>query len=372
MQTADAPSSNRFSHFYCESAVVTDVNRQTWTCTVQTVHSSKTYAGVQWSSPYHHYTGGEGIHFMPEVGAHCFLAMPNDGTPAFIMAFVAPPAVKTASSDAPIRSNENPGGSTTDVSYQSNRLDLNPGDLAMTTRDGNFLILRRGGIVQLGATPMAQRLYVPVRNFIHDFAENYELATPAGDVTWLVDRPELDPAGKAACSWTFHLQEFATDKMATVRVRHLPLAAAGGQKAAWEVSVAPNSIDRSSGAVGSATYTMLVTTSGEFTEMVGASRSIEIKANDELKIGGDQTTAVTGASKLTAKSVFVEASANATMVGKLVKLGDANATQPGVLGNALVEWARAALIDTPMGPMPFTQPTLAALLDVLSKTVMLK
>jgi hypothetical protein len=371
-QTKDGPSSNRFSPFYCELAVVTDVNRKTWTCTVQTTHSSKTHNNVQWGSPYHHFKGGEGFHYIPEVGARCYVAAPVDNTPPFVLCFISPPAVMSAENDDPARSTSEPGGSSTDVSYQGNRPDMNPGDMAMTTRDGNFIILRRGGRLQLGATPLAQRIMVPVRNFVHDYAENYELATPGGDVTWTIDRPELDPAGKAPASWVFHLNEYSTDKNATVRVRHLPLVDAGAKKTAWEVQVAPNNIDRSTGKVSSPTYTMMLLTSGNFTEMIGADRTVEVKGNDNLTIGGSQTTKVTGDSKLTAKGVSIEASATAVLAGKTTKLGDAGATEPGMLGNAFMQWAQTAIIQTPSGPGKFHALSLSNLQKVLSKKVFLK
>lgn len=372
MQTKDAPSSHRFSHFVCQQAVVIDVNRSNWTCSLQTVHGAQTMGDVQWSSPYHHYTGGEGFHFIPEVGAHCWVAMPSDNTPAFILAFRAPPAVLTTKGNDPARSSEDPGGSPTDVTYQSNRLDLNPGDLAMTTRDGNMLILRRGGVLQIGATALCQRIFVPIRNFIHDYCENYEMATPAGDVAWIVDRPELDPIGKPPCSWSFHMREFATDKHATVRVRHLPLADAGAKKAAWEVTIAPNGIDRDSGSVTSATYTLLILTNGDQTEMIGANRSIEVKGNDNLKVGGNQKTTVIGNSELSAANVKIVASTQAVLAGASVNVGAEVATEPAVLGNQLITWAQSAMVDTPMGPMPLTAASQAALMNVLSKTVMLK
>lgn len=399
-----APSSSDFSHFVCEEATVLDVNRQNWTCRVATTYSSKVLSDVPWSVPYHHFADGEGFHFMPEPGAKCYLAQPNDQTPAFIMCFVAPPAQKLATSDAPLRQDGSSGGGS-DVSYQSKRPDLNPGDIALTTRDGNFLILRRGGVVQLGATPLAQRVVVPVRNFVHDYAENYELATPGGDVSWIIDRPELDATGQPASSYTFHLREFATDKNATVRVRHLPLAAAGGKKSAWEVHIAPNKIDTQKGAVGSPVYTMMVLLDGTKAEMVGANRTTEVQGDDELTVHGKRTTTVDkddtlhvngrlavtalkdaelsalnlllnakGNMMLSPKANFiVSAKAAATIGGTAVQLGGPEAVHPAVYGDLLVAWLASAVITTQTGgPGAFAPSSLALLQEMLSKTVFLK
>lgn len=368
----DAPSTNRFAPFYCERAVIMDVNRSTWTCTLSTVTSAKTFRDVQWASPYHHHLQGEGIHYMPEVGAHCFVASPVDGSPSFVLCFVAPPATKTATGDAPMRSTGDPAGSPTDVTYQSNRLDLNPGDIALTTRDENFLILRRGGVVQLGATPLAQRIFIPIRNFIRDYAENYELATPAGEVSWIIDRPEFDPAGRAPCSWSFHLREYATDKNATVRVRHLPLADAGGKKTAWEVQVAPNGVDAEGGTVTGATYSMLLLTDGTQTEMIGASREVTVKGNDTLTVEGALAMTAHGPVTLEGQALALSASGSAVLDGAQVKLGGEDATHPAVLGDMLVQWLSGALVMTRQGPAPFSPASIAQLSRILSQKVQLK
>jgi hypothetical protein len=371
--TRDAPSSNAFSPFYCERAVITDVNRANWTCSLQTIHSQKSMRDVQWASPYHHYRQGEGFHFMPEPGAYCFVAMPVDGSPAFVMSFVAPPAQKEAVGDDPVRATNDPAGSSTDVSYQSNRLDLNPGDIALTTRDENFLILRRGGIVQLGATPLAQRVMIPVRNFVRDFAENYEMVTPAGEVSWIIDRPEFDPAGKAPCSWSFQLREFATDEHASVQVRHLPLSEAGTKKAAWEVTVAPQSIDTETGAATTTAYKMLIATDGEKTEYIGADRTVTIDGNNTVTVLGDQAISVTGSSLHTANNIALDAQNTVELTGDFILLGGSEASQPAVLGNALVQWLSTVVINTVKGgPGTISPASLAQLTNILSTTVLMK
>ena len=368
----DGPSSAKFAPFYCEKCVITDVNRATFTCSVQTIHSAKTHHDVAWGQPYLHHTGGEGIHYMPEVGAYCFVATPVDTTPAFILAFVAPPRVKEAKGDDPVRHDTTEGGSPTDVSYQANRPDLNPGDIAITTRDGNFLYLRRGGIVQLGASPLAQRLMVPVRNFIHDFCENYELATASGDVSWVVDRPELDPAGKAPCAYTFHLLEHATDKKATVRMRHLPLAEGHDAKAAWEVTIAPQGIDRQTGAASGATYTLVVSLEGAYTEVIAAARAITVGADDTLNVKGRQTIAVEGDIAITGNNTSTEAKGTAVVTGAAVHLGDPHATEPAILGNVFDAWLPTVQVLTAMGPAPLSPASIQAFKQTLSRIVMLK
>lgn len=341
--------------------------------TVETIHSNKTFRDVQPLVPYHHYENGEGFHHMPEVGAHCMIGSPSDNTPAIIMGYIAPPRVLTSSDDAPERSTMSPEGSSTDVSYQSKRPDLNPGDLGISGRDENFLIIRRGGIVQIGATGIAQRIYIPIGNFIKDFCENYEMSAVGGDVAWTVERPELDPTGKAPCSWTMHMHEFAADKKATVRIRHLPLSSGGAKKSAWEVHVAPQGIDKESGAVSSATYSMLVLTDGTKTEFVGGSRSVTVNGDDTLAVKGKRTVTVKGEDKLTVDGgITMTAKGSVAIDGAKVELGGIGAVNPVLLGNLFASWFAGAVFDV-KGVVATPNPaTVAALQTVMSRKVFSK
>jgi hypothetical protein len=163
-QSQDSPSDRRYSHFRCEEAIIINVNHKTWTVDVETRHSAKAVNDVQCLVPYHHFSGGEGMHYLPEVGAICMLGWPSDNTPPFIMGYKGAASVigPTSTDGEPQRSGTEATGSATDVSFKSNRPDLLPGDIAFTTRDENFIILRRGGVIQIGSTSIAQRLYIPI------------------------------------------------------------------------------------------------------------------------------------------------------------------------------------------------------------------
>jgi hypothetical protein len=269
-----------------------------------------------------------------------------------------------------------PGTAGQDVSYQSKRPDANPGDMGFTTRDGSFFKLLRGGVIQIGATNMAQRIYIPVRNFIKDFAENYSLSTASGEVAWTVERPELDPLGKAACTYSFSMLEFGTDKKATVRVRHLPLASGASKKAAWEVTVAPRGIDMLKGSVSSATYTMTVLTDGTQTEMIGANRVVTVKGDDELNVDGDWTVTVKGKIKETAPQTTIEGTQTLELLGAILKLASTNATEPAVIGTQLLTWLTSAQFVVGAGPASgsvcvLSPACIATLKNILSSKVFL-
>jgi hypothetical protein len=173
-------------------AQVLNVNSRDFT--VDVVYESYPYSGhndIPFLAPYVHQNQGEGLNFMPEVGSTCWVCTPSEsGRDAFVLGWM------------PVAE---------DGSYRAGRQLLNPGDIHFSTRDGNFLFLRRGGIVQVGSTPICQRLYIPIRNVIRDLAENYEMTTPAGDLNWTVLRAEDQGDGHVRTFFSLACHEFADD-----------------------------------------------------------------------------------------------------------------------------------------------------------------
>lgn len=176
---------------YIEKARVLDVDTRYWILSVATEFTRKPLTGVPFSSPYQHFVNGEGVYFMPEVGSLVWLCTPSDGSMPFVIAWAS------ASSEG---------------DYRANKMDLNPGDMYLGTRDENFIFLRRGGVVQIGATPLAQRIFLPVDNTIRDFCQNYELHTLGGDLTWTVDIPEKTPNGTRPTTFKLSARQYADDE----------------------------------------------------------------------------------------------------------------------------------------------------------------
>jgi hypothetical protein len=173
-------------------AQVLNVNTRDYTVDVQyESYPYSTHFDIPWMVPYLHQNQGEGMSVMPEVGSTVWVCLPSEsGRDAFVLGWT------------PVQESG---------TYRAGRELLNPGDFHFKTRDGNFLFLRRGGIVQLGATPVCQRLYIPIRNIIRDFAENYELSTPAGDLTWTTSRAEDQGNGHQATLFALSCKEFSDD-----------------------------------------------------------------------------------------------------------------------------------------------------------------
>lgn len=174
-----------------ERARIVNVNIRDYTVDVKTEFSFKNRFDIPIMVPYCNQINGEGMNFLPEVGAVCWICTPSEaGRDAFVLGFTM----------------VDEGGS-----YRGGRELLNPGDYYFNTRDGNFLALRRGGVVQIGSTAICQRVFIPIRNIIQDYAENYELHTPGGDLTWNVARKDEDADGHQMCLFTLATKEFADD-----------------------------------------------------------------------------------------------------------------------------------------------------------------
>lgn len=173
-----------------ESGRILDVDAATYTVSVTTEFTKKPVTGIKFATPYQHFSNGEGIYFMPEVGSVCWICFPSDHNRPFVIAW---------------------GPATTEGDARSKKKDLNPGDIYLGTRDENFLILRRGGVVQVGGGPLCQRLFLPINNTIKDFCENYGLHSIGGDLEWTVKRAETDTDGKRPTTLSIMAREFADD-----------------------------------------------------------------------------------------------------------------------------------------------------------------
>lgn len=156
-----------------ETARIVNVNINDYTVDAVGEHGNRRFFDVQVMSPYFHFFNGEGWYAMPEVGALCWVAKESPGLfgKHFILGFQAPHDERQLQ-----------GSNTEAGNFKANRQTLNPGDQMWRGRDENFVILRRGGVLQIGASPANQRIFVPLGNLIRDFAFGYELETLAGDL----------------------------------------------------------------------------------------------------------------------------------------------------------------------------------------------
>jgi len=325
-------SDDKFRPAGVETARIVNVNIADWTVDVFCEHAGKRYRDVQVMSPYLHYMNGECMSIMPEVGAICWVCVPSEGSNAeeFVLGFQS---VMQGRGD-----------------YSGGRPALNPGDMMMRTRDENFIILRRGGIVQIGATPTSQRMYVPVRNFIRDFAENYELLSFGGSMQWLVGEDRSENAqGNDKTTFSLLVKEKANDPGHVVDLT----IGSHGEDTATTLSIVSRESGAKDAAVkatmsisrdGSVSWALekdwLMTVQGDHTTEVKGKLSLdvsgdihqqsrgssEIIANGNMLLRGDGDTVIKGGASPSNK-VDIEA-------GK-INIGGASAVQPAVLGTSL-------------------------------------
>lgn len=352
-RNARSPSHNRYSGSIIEEATIINVNTTTWTVDVETRHSAKTVEDIEWLSPYHHTSNGEGYHHMPEIGAVVMLCAPSDNTPPFIMGYKGSASSMRSEDGDPIRSSDSGDeGSPTTASFRSGRIELNSGDIAMTGRDDNFIILRRGGVLQIGSTRVAQRLYLPITNYIKDFCQNYEMASLGGTLNWSVDQNEDDPGGDAPVRYTLRVHEHAQEAKATVQVRHFPInSGEGEEKTAYEINIAPQGIDTDTGEVTGEKYKLLVTMGGDKTEFVGGSHTVEIEGSSEWSVGGSLRIAVGSTVDLEGNdTITIKSGTKVTLEAPQIALGSAVAAEAFIKGTSFM--TALAAISIPVLPTP--------------------
>jgi hypothetical protein len=187
---------------------VSDYNLTTWTVDCLSKYDQLRYPNVQVASPYAHPYSGEGMYVVPDVGAKCNVCVPSDGSPPHVQSFVMPMETMTVGEGEDKR----PASYT----FQGGRLRPKPGDLVLKGRDGNFCILHRGGVLQIGSSQLSQRLFIPLEGIITDISQNYRHYNMAGAINW-----GIQPGGgldklPARYKHTFRL--FADEEQASVRV----------------------------------------------------------------------------------------------------------------------------------------------------------
>lgn len=214
------------------SGRIVNINLVNWTVDVRSQFDRHFYFGIQIGSPYCHFNRGEGIYVFPEVGARCMVTLPSDSSPPFVSSFLMPhEMVVGGSDDAPLgtESHGAPAQFATAASFAGGRSRPKPGDIVCKTRDGNFLILHRGGVLQIGATELSQRIFIPLRNYMMDVSENYAHHNAGGSMLWGIQE---GPSQNLPSEFTQTFRIFANDKFADIRLTagkvHAPMPEPSG------------------------------------------------------------------------------------------------------------------------------------------------
>jgi len=268
-----------------ETGQIINVDIDHWTVDVRTKHTYRLLLDLQVGASYLHFHSGEGIFVMPEVGALVKVCMPSDDTP-FVLCFVTA-FERAAAAGAPTQAGDVPdeeGGEENEVTFRAGRPRIQQGDIMLRTRDGNQLWLRRGGVVEIGAGPMAKRVYIPITNMLRDVFENYEALSTAGEMRWTTTRSDSDPSGEAQAIFTLAARDHAQDENTTV------LVSAGhvDDTTRLRCVVAPDAIDSRTGEVtGSAVYEFTVNDDGDVEVTVAGDVTVEVEGAVDVTVSGD-------------------------------------------------------------------------------------
>jgi hypothetical protein len=317
-----------------ETVRIVNVNIADWSVDCVADEANKRFFDIQVMSPYFHFANGEGWYCVPEVGCLAWICRPSVGQMAapFILGFQSP-------------------FDETQQSFQAHRQSLNPGDMMWRTRDENFIILRRGGVVQIGATPICQTILVPIKNLMRHFCENWELNTFGGEMLWKVDRDDQTTDGNAPTTLTFNVKSKANDPGYTA---HLTVGSHGdGEPTTMELTI-NESGEKDAKVKINCKFTnegdVLWDVEQDFT--VVAKRSISMATEDDsisFDSGKDFAAQAKGNMNLEAEGDWKGASGGTTeLIGGTKTVVDAPAIELGagavsqvIKGTELVQWLTA-------------------------------
>jgi|SaaInlStandDraft_7_1057024.scaffolds.fasta_scaffold00038_41 hypothetical protein len=184
---------------------VVEVDPDRWICRVIGDDPPKEFTPVLVSSLFMGALG-EGIHAMPEVGARVYVAVPSDGSQKFLVgyAYTMDPTTEDARKAG---------------SFHSGRPYLNPGDIAALSRDQNGVVIRRGGIVEIRSTPLARTIFNPQQNQVLTLAENWEVETFGGKISWRNLHREDDRDGELTAQYEHQVRQYVDSPSSTLRLQ---------------------------------------------------------------------------------------------------------------------------------------------------------
>lgn len=220
--------------------VIVSVDSRTYTCTVRSEHGLHYDVPI---TPVFLSPNGQGMWFLPEVGTRVLVGTVGKGARneyTFLIgaAFAVDQDSLEVSDDAV--SDEGTDEEVVKVDFRNNRSVHQPGDIVLSSSDRNFIVMRKGGIIELGATQVAKRFYIPLQNVIRDLCQIYEMQNSAGifqmvrkesDLTWgktTIEVPAPAPDGetrteskeiyKVPTELNLRVREFESDETPSISI----------------------------------------------------------------------------------------------------------------------------------------------------------
>jgi hypothetical protein len=182
-------------------AKVVSVDNVKWTATIQPEHGGNPIPGVP-IEPMMINSSGGGSYFMPEQNSVVWACTPSTDATPFIMGGATLPK-QTDEGDE----NEDPND------RRMNRPVLEGGDCALAVSEQGHIFMRKGGTVEIGASESCKRVYLPLKNMVREFSQNWEHQIGGGGKISVLARDEDARFGSDLTPAEFQLQisEFAED-----------------------------------------------------------------------------------------------------------------------------------------------------------------
>jgi hypothetical protein len=187
---------------------ILSVDRVRWTCQVQSEFGNRIIDGVE-IKPDSVNTEGGGSGAVPEVNSLVYLCYPSTDSTPFIMGGATAPRQLDEGDD-----NEDPND------RRMNRPVLDEGDILVASSGTSRIIVRKGGVLEIGASESAKRIYIPLQNLIREFSQSWEHESGGGRMS-MKARDDDETYGPERTPAEFQLQwrEFAEDEFPMVDLR---------------------------------------------------------------------------------------------------------------------------------------------------------
>lgn len=205
---------------------IIEVNTVKHTVTVQG-EGNEIHEGIQFM-PRQLNPDGTGSFVTPETNMIVWLCTPSSEATPFVLGCAAVPKQTDADDD------EDPND------FRMNRPVLNEGDEMVASRDSGYIIMRKGGILEVAASQVAKTFWMPVENLIQSFCESFAIDSPGGSLSLSIrDEDETWGADRSPVEFNLKVKEFADDpfdifelkvgRIAEEDDQYIPIAGATGQ-----------------------------------------------------------------------------------------------------------------------------------------------
>lgn len=323
-------SSSSLSVIRIEKAIVTEIDFENQCYFVRSEMSEWDSYRIPIMSPYINSTNSSGIKICPQVGTVCLSAMLSDGTRC-ILGFI--PADDTKGS--------------LDAGFPT----MTSEDIFIHGPEGNFIRVRSGGIIEIGASPICSSIYIPTRNILHQISENFILDTFAGSLEYKVARAEDDGDGHQKCFFSLNVKEFADDENEIVRIR----------SGALDNKIAFSLVIKDSGSGENTKISIELSKEGDINAKIekdfrfAAKGKIDISAEQDIKISSKQNTDISTNQNMAIKGNNTKITGNTNITLQAPKI-DIKGMNVDISNNALFPPLR-------------NSPDMAALLAAVSAVV---